>query len=103
MRGVPVGEVSLLVWGVCAYGLVLTAVGWGFDLTAKSASARTVRLRNPGFTYHESHDAWLCPEDQWLWPTSFDPDNRVMRYRGSPSVCNACPVKDTCTPSHSGR
>ena len=26
-----------------------------------------------------------------------------MRYRGSPSVCNACPVKDTCTTSPSGR
>jgi hypothetical protein len=26
-----------------------------------------------------------------------------MRYRGSPSICNACPVKDTCTSSPSGR
>ena len=42
-----------------------------------------------GFSYHEDHDAWTCPEDQWLWPQSFDPDNRVMRYRGSPTVCNS--------------
>lgn len=59
--------------------------------------------QNPGFTYHESHDAWLCPEDQWLWPQSYDPDSRVMRYRGAPSICNSCPVKDTCTTSLSGR
>ncbi len=26
-----------------------------------------------------------------------------MRYRGSPTICNACPVKDTCTTSSSGR
>ena len=26
-----------------------------------------------------------------------------MRYRGTPSVCNACPVKDSCTTSSSGR
>ena len=56
-----------------------------------------------GFVYHDDHDAWQCPEDQWLWPTSFDPDNRVMRYRGTPSICNACPVKHTCTSSRDGR
>lgn len=96
-------EVSLLIWGVCLYGLLLTGVGWAFDLTAKHASARALRMRNPGFSYHESHDAWLCPEDQWLWPTSFDPDNRVMRYRAKPSVCNSCPVRSTCTTSTHGK
>ena len=56
-----------------------------------------------GFVYHKDHDAWQCPQDQWLWPQSFDPENRVMRYRGTPSICNACPVKDSCTTSSSGR
>ena len=75
---------------------------------AARGSSHTASTRSPGaprprwsdtgrvaFVYHEDHDAWLCPEDQWLWPKSFDPDNRVMRYRGSPSICNACPVKQT--------
>lgn len=44
-----------------------------------------------------------APEDQWLWPSSFDPENRVMRYRGNPTVCNTCPVKDACTVSAKGR
>ena len=26
-----------------------------------------------------------------------------MRYRGSPTVCNSCPVKSTCTTSDHGR
>jgi hypothetical protein len=26
-----------------------------------------------------------------------------MRYRGSPTVCNSCPVKDSCTSSDDGR
>jgi hypothetical protein len=26
-----------------------------------------------------------------------------MRYRGTPSICNSCPVKDSCTTSHTGR
>ncbi len=43
------------------------------------------------------------PTDQWLWPTSFDPNNRVMRYRAKPTVCNSCPVKADCTTSQHGR
>ncbi len=34
---------------------------------------------------------------------SFDPDQRVIRYRAKPTVCNACPVKNTCTTSPHGR
>ena len=51
-----------------------------------------------GFSYHQDHDAWKCPEDQWLWPQSFDPDHRVMRYRGSPSICNACSMPNRVLP-----
>lgn len=90
-------------WGAAAYGLVLLAVAYGIDLMARRASHSLERRQHPGFTYHEDHDAWMCPEDQWLWPQSYDKDNRVMRYRGTPSICNSCPVKDTCTSSMSGR
>ena len=91
------------VWMVAAYALFLVAVAWGFDVMARRTSARAARWRTGRFVYHADHDAWLCPEDQWLWPTSFDPHNRVMRYRAKPSVCNACPVKSTCTTSSHGR
>jgi hypothetical protein len=70
---------------------------------ARRASAHAARWRTGRFTYRPDHDAWICPQDHWLWPTSFDPDHRVMRYRGSPSVCNACPVKHSCTTSQDGR
>lgn len=96
-------SVDPLVWMFGGYGLVLVAVGWGFDLLARRTGSQSKQWRQSGFTYHESHDAWLCPEDQWLWPTSFDEGNRVMRYRAKPSICNACPVKDTCTTSDHGR
>lgn len=95
--------VSMMVWLACVYALGLVAVGWGFDILAKRTSQRFVASRTFGFTYHESNDAWLCPEDQWLWPVAFDTDNRVMRYRAKPSVCNTCPIKDTCTVSSNGR
>lgn len=91
------------VWLLVAYSLGLLAVAWGFDLMAKRVSFRAAKWRTGNFTYHPDHDAWQCPQDQLLWPTSFDPDNRVMRYRAKPSVCNSCPVKADCTTSEHGR
>lgn len=90
-------------WLSAAYGIVLLLAAHGIDRLARRAHTLHDENQTAGFVYHEDHDAWLCPEDQWLWPQSFDPDNRVMRYRGSPSVCNSCPVKDTCTSTDDGR
>mgnify|MGYP000054684118 CR=1 FL=1 len=94
---------SISTWMVATYALVLVGVAWAFDQMAKRTSRRAAQWQTGDFVYHEDHDAWKCPEDQWLWPTSFDPENRVMRYRAKPSVCNGCPVKDTCTTSTTGR
>lgn len=91
------------VWFATGYGLALLVVAHILDLLARRTAQRTVEWRSGGFRYHADHDAWLCPQDQWLWPESFDPDNRVMRYRANPAVCNACPVKESCTTSSSGR
>lgn len=91
------------VWLVAGYAVILLAIAWGFDAMAQRASRRAAQWRTGRFVYHADHDAWVCPQDQWLWPTSFDPQNRVMRYRASPSVCNSCPVKDSCTTSNHGR
>ena len=96
-------EIELAGWLAGGYSLVLLLVAYGIDLLARRAHTFNDQQQTAGFTYHEDHDAWLCPEDQWLWPQSFDPQNRVMRYRGRPSVCNACPVKDSCTTTDDGR
>lgn len=95
--------IETTAWLFGGYGVVLVVIAYGIDLLARRAHVVTTEQHHLGFVYHEDHDAWLCPEDQWLWPTSFDPGNRVMRYRGRPQVCNSCPVKDTCTPSDDGR
>lgn len=94
---------SEATWFALIYAVVLLGVAYAIDLMARRAGRSLEGNSRGGFVYHESHDAWLCPQDQWLWPHSFDPDNRVMRYRGSPNICNACPVKDTCTFSDAGR
>lgn len=96
-------SIEIAAWLSAAYGIALVLAAHGIDLLAKRVHTLHDAHQTEGFTYHEDHDAWRCPEDQWLWPQSFDPDNRVMRYRGKPSVCNSCPVKDTCTTSDDGR
>nr|WP_090276663.1 hypothetical protein [Mycolicibacterium komanii]CRL70104.1 hypothetical protein CPGR_01843 [Mycolicibacterium komanii] len=98
-----IAGIGIEAWLTIAYAVALVAVAYGIDRFARHAATRVEGHRLGGFVYHDDHDAWQCPEDQWLWPTSFDPDNRVMRYRGTPSICNACPVKHTCTSSHDGR
>ena len=95
--------VGIVAWLTIGYAALLVVVAYGIDTFARRTAAKVEQHRSGTFVYHEDHDAWLCPEDQWLWPKSFDPDNRVMRYRGSPSICNACPVKQTCTTSNDGR
>ncbi|GAA3152916.1 hypothetical protein GCM10010466_49880 [Planomonospora alba] len=95
--------VSAAVWLAAAYGTFLLLVAFALDLIARRACGRTPDRRPGPFTYHAGHDAWLCPEDQWLRPYSFDPGTRVMRYRALPAVCNGCPVKQTCTTSDTGR
>lgn len=91
------------VWLVAGYALFLLAAAWGFDAMAKQASRHAARWRTGRFVYRPDHDAWVCPQDHWLWPTSFDPKQRVMRYRAQPTVCNSCPVKSNCTTSDHGR
>jgi hypothetical protein len=88
---------------VCCYSAFLLAVAYGFDYMARRVSLRAQRWRTGAFRYHPDHDAWTCPEDQWLWPTSYDPEQRIVRYRAKPAVCNACPVKHSCTTSPHGR
>lgn len=94
---------TVAAWLVAGYALALVATAWGVDMMARRVSQRAAQWRSGRFRYHADHDAWVCPEDHWLWPSSFDPKHRVMRYRAKPSVCNSCPVKSTCTTSEHGR
>lgn len=91
------------VWFAIGYGVFLLLVAHVLDLLAKRTATQTTAARSGGFSYHDEHDAWKCSEDQWLWPISFDPENRVTRYQASATVCNPCPVKDDCTTSVTGR
>ena len=81
----------------------MLGVAIGLDLLARHSHARSERYRTAGFTYHPSHDAWICPEDQLLVRSEVDQERRLVRYRGRPQICNHCPAKADCTDSDDGR
>ncbi|WP_328465831.1 hypothetical protein OHA21_44585 [Actinoplanes sp. NBC_00393] len=103
MTGFSASAVGVEAWLASGYCVAVVGLAYVIDALARRAASVSEGGISGGFAYHSDHDAWRCPQDQWLWPQSFDPENRVMRYRGTPAICNACPVKDTCTTSFTGR
>lgn len=87
------------VWLVMGYALALLGVAWLLDRLGERSALRSASWRTSNFVYHPDHDAWKCHQDQWLWPASFDPEKRVIRYVGQHAICGRCPVKDSCSPT----
>lgn len=90
---------SLEVVLVCCYAVVLLAIAVAFDRMGARSAVRSAAWRTGNFLYHDDADAWKCHEDQWLWPASFDPDKRVVRYVGQHAICGRCPAKTECSPT----
>jgi Transposase DDE domain len=88
---------------LAGYATALILIACVMDRLAAHSHARADRYRTAGFRYQSQHDAWVCPRDQMLWPTTYDQRQHLMRYRAKPSICNACPVKKDCTTSPHGR
>jgi len=95
--------VHVEVFLAAGYAAFLLGVALGVDLMARRSHARSERYRTAGFTYHPTHDAWICPEDQVLTRSETDHELRLVRYRARSQICNHCPVKDDCTDSEHGR
>ena len=85
------------------YAVCLLASAFVLEWLSAHTHRRSLRFRTAGFEYQEVHDAWLCPEGEHLWPHEWDHERRLVRYRAKAHVCNACPVKDRCTDSDTGR
>lgn len=90
-------SVSVLL--VSGYAVVLLLIAWGFDRMGQRSAEKAAQWRTGNFIYHPDKDAWKCHQDEWLYPASFDPDKRVIRYAGQHAICGRCPVKDECSPS----
>ena len=91
------------VFLAAGYAVFLLGVALGLDYLARHSHVRSERYRTAGFSYHHTHDAWICPEDQLLVRSETDHERRLVRYRGRPQICNHCPTKSECTDSDDGR
>jgi hypothetical protein len=85
------------------YAGSLTAAAFALEWLSSHTHRRALRFRTAGFAYDETHDFWVCPEGEHLWPSELDHEQRLIRYRARPQVCNACPAKHRCTDSDRGR
>jgi hypothetical protein len=85
------------------YAGFLALGAFGLEFLSAHTHRRALRYRTAGFTYQETHDYWLCPEGEQLWPHELDRERRLVRYRARARVCNACPSKARCTDSDDGR
>jgi DDE family transposase len=92
-------EVLLALGYAAAMLVAASALEW---LSAHT-HRRALRYRTAGFSYDDTHDHWVCPEGQHLWPHEFDRERRLVRYRAKAHICNGCPIKEACTDSDSGR
>ena len=90
---------DLSVWLIAAYALIMLAAAWAVDVLGSRSARHSMSWRHSDFVYHDDVDGWRCHEDQWLWPTAFDPDKRVIRYEGAHAICGRCPSKDSCSPT----
>ena len=90
----------MLVAGYAGFLLVAAVV---LEWLSAHTHRRALRYRTAGFTYHEQHDHWECPEGEHLWPHEFDHERRLVRYRAKAHVCNGCVRKEACTDSDRGR
>ncbi len=55
------------------------------------------------FTYDAERDEYRCPQGQRLPRFSRMTAHQIVLYRGDVATCNACPLKNACTPGKSGR
>jgi hypothetical protein len=95
--------VTVVVLLASSYAVALLVAAGLLDRLAQHTARRSERFRTAGFRYSAIHDAWICPREQYLWPQEYDHHRRLVRYRATPSVCNACPVRAGCTSSREGR
>jgi Transposase DDE domain len=86
-----------------SYAAFLACAAFALEWLSAHTHRRALRFRTAGFRYDETHDHWVCPEGEHLWPHELDRERRLVRYRARAHVCNACPAKHRCTDSERGR
>ena len=73
------------------------------EALARAHFARAQRYGEWGFEYLEAHDAYRCPQGEYLVLHNVQPDGRLAVYRAPPASCRQCRLKERCAPFSEGR
>ena len=79
-----IAGIGIATWLTIGYAALLLAVAYAIDAFARRTAVKVERHRSGGFVYHEDHDAWTCPQDQWLWPQVLRPGQPGHALPGQP-------------------
>lgn len=94
---------SIEVLLAAGYGVLLLGGALVLEWLSLHTHNRSRAYRTSGFDYDAQHDLWVCHQGEQLWPSEYDRERRLVRYRAKAAVCNACPVREACTDSENGR
>jgi len=95
--------VDIELWIILSYVAVVLAGARVVEAVARVHFARAQSYGERGFEYLEVHDAYRCPQGEYLALHSVQQDSRFAVYRAPPASCRQCRLKARCAPSSERR
>jgi hypothetical protein len=82
---------------------VLDAMGIRAYMPLRDWEHKTDYFGASHFTYDAEHDIYRCDQGELLRPSRIEWKAEKTEYRADATSCNACALKEKCTPSDQGR
>jgi hypothetical protein len=82
---------------------VLDAMGIRAYMPLRDWEHKTDYFGASHFTYDAQHDVFVCPRGELLRPSRIEWKAEKTEYRADAASCNACVLKEKCTPSDQDR
>lgn len=90
--------VDIELWIILLYVAVVLAGARIVEALARVHFARAQSYGEKGFEYLEAHDAYRCPQGEYLVLHNVHQDSRLAVYRAPLSSCKQCRFKAQCAP-----
>jgi hypothetical protein len=97
----PPADIEL--WIVLSYAAAVLGGARVVEALARAHFSRALRYGQHGFEYLEAHDAYRCPQGEYLSLHSVQRDGTFAVYHAPPASCRDCRFKARCAPSDEGR
>ncbi len=95
--------VDIELWIILFYVAAVLAGARIVEAVARGHFARAQSYGEQGFEYVAAHDAYRCPQGEYLVLHNVQHDSRLAVYRAPPASCRQCRLKSRCAPFSEGR